>query len=103
MKIIQIPFLPEFEGDLVTGRKTATSRSKRYGKEGDTFEAFGRVFVITAVTHPPLWAVARWFYKEEGFATQAEFIECWDRIHLRKKYEDDPERLVWLHLFERVK
>jgi len=31
MNKIEIPFLPEFEGVMPTGKKSATTRTKRYG------------------------------------------------------------------------
>ena len=97
MSQVEIPFLPEFETAIVTGRKTATTRTKRYGSPGDCFEAFGRAFVITDVRRMLLGTVAHQYYLEEGFDSDVDFIQCWTRIHPRKGYE--PRQLVYLHLF----
>lgn len=102
MGVIEIPFLPEFEGDLRRGYKTATTRSKRYAKTGEEFKAVGERFYVRACFKLPLWVVALWFYRQEGFDCSQEFIECWNKIHPVKQYVSDPHRLVWLHLFRRV-
>ena len=49
MNKIAIPFLPEFREAMLAERKTATSRTKRYGYPGDYFEQFGRLFILVDV------------------------------------------------------
>ena len=109
--MIKIPFLPEFKEAILSGKKTATTRSKRYGKPGDILSMFSNGFiftpqadshVLTHVVQVPLYVVASFFYKEEGLDSPEAFIEVWDRIHRRKKYEDDQKLKVWLHLFRGV-
>lgn len=97
MKRRNIPFLPEFRDRMLSGRKTWTTRSRAYGEPGDTFEAFGEVFELVAVTELPLGMVAAHGHKREGFETAAEFIECWNRIHPRRPYS--PSAVKTVHQF----
>jgi len=85
---------------MLSGRKTATSRTKRMGLVGDQFEAFGATFQIAILSNWSLASIANVFYILEGFESREEFIECWKLIHPRKGY--DPEQRVWLHIFKRV-
>ena len=94
----EIPFLPEFKELLRIGKKTATSRSKKYGAPFEHFTAFDMEFDILSVQRVPLWIVAEKFYKEEGLNNPDEFVNIWLRIH--DSY--DPRRIVYLHTFERV-
>lgn len=94
-----IPFLPEFEKDIESKNKTATSRTKKYGKPGDHFKAFSMLMELTHVVRVPLFVVAKYFYREEGCKSPDEFKKVWNKIHPRKKYEDDPGRMVSLHLW----
>lgn len=98
-KKIDMPFLPEFEESMLSHKKKATTRTKPYGEEGDWFEAFGKTFVLTWIYKTMLESVAYHFYWEEGFDTMYEFIECWDRLHPRIKFRNNPERTVYLHRF----
>lgn len=95
-----IPFLPEFEERMLSGQKTATTRTHQYGSVGDLFSAFGRTFQLTKVDKVYLGDVCSVFYKQEGFDSQSEFHECWNRIHPRKKYHFCA--IVWLHQFKRA-
>ena len=99
MSKVEIPFLPEFEKAMQTGKKTATTRTKRYGYPGDWFEAFGKAFVLTEVYLVRLGTVARSCYQEEGFNSDLEFIVCWERLHLRKLFCIDQK--VYFHKFKR--
>jgi hypothetical protein len=98
-KKIDMPFRPEFEGSMRSGRKKATTQTKPYGEPGDWFEAFGMIFVLTWVYKTMLESVAYHFYFEEGFESRQEFIDYWNRLHPRVKYGDRPERTVYLHRF----
>jgi len=100
--MIEIPFLPEFKEALASGKKTATTRNKRYAKRGSRFTAFGMSFELLSVGKVSLWMVAYAFYEEEGLDSPEAFIDVWNRLHRRKKYEDDYKLKVWLHLFRRV-
>jgi len=94
---IEIPFQDDFKDRMLQGRKEITSRSKRYGHEGDIFEAFGARFLLRWVRRIPLRFVAQYFYKGEGFSYPGEFIKCWKRLHPRKGYS--PGQLVYAHFF----
>ena len=98
MQKVEIPFQPEFEEAMLLGRKTMTSRTKRYGYEGDYFEAFGRVFVLTAVYKIPLARVAYHHYSQEGFESPEGFIDIWRKLHRRVGY--NPDRIVFCHEFK---
>jgi len=100
--IPDIPFREEFRELLADGRKTATTRSKRYCKAGETFTAFSMSFTAIAVTKTTLRNVAENFFKTEGLSTTEDFVRVWDEIHPRKKYADNPERVIWLHIFKRI-
>ena len=99
MAEIVIPFQEYFKTAMITGRKTATTRTKRYGYPGDWFPAFGKNFVLTHVYPTFLDIVVDHFYFEEGFDSKNEFIDCWDRLHPSVKFADKPRRLVYLHRF----
>lgn len=98
-KKINLPFLPEFEVAMLSGKKIATTRTKRYGYPGDWFEAFGRVFVLTEVYPSFLDVVAGLHSLEEGFNSPQEFIGCWDRLHPNVTYLQRPARPVYFHHF----
>jgi len=98
-KKINMPFQPEAKEPMLSGRKKATTRTRRYGEPGDWFEAFGKTFVLTWVYETMLDSVAYHFYWEEGFDDMYEFIDYWDRLHPRVKYRDRPKRKVYLHRF----
>ena len=95
----KIPFQPEFKVPMLTGKKTATTRSKRYGYPGDWFPAFGKVFVLTQVYPSFLDVVISHHYLEEGSDSPQEFIECWDRLHPQISYLRRPGRSVFFHRF----
>lgn len=99
MQIPEIPFREEFEEDIKNRNKTATSRTKKYGEPGDSFKAFSMTIELTHCVHVPLFVVAKYFYREEGFASPEDFKKAWNKIHPRKRYEHDPGRMVWLHLW----
>jgi len=96
---ITIPFKEEFRERMLSGQKTATTRTKRYGHPGDLFCAFGHSFTLTKVDKVYLGDVASTGYEIEGFKTQFEFVQCWERLHPAKGYVFDQP--VWLHQFKR--
>ena len=95
-----IPFLKEFKKPLLNGDKIATSRTKSYGKRGDTFTIFGATFKLVAVIPMQLSYVSTYFHKVEGFETPQGFIDIWKRIHPRAGYR--PQQQVFFHLFIRL-
>lgn len=92
-----IPFLPEFHDKVRDGRKTATARSKPYGKAGDRLQGPGVVLVLDSVEEKMLMEIAGDFYREEGLESPGEFVAIWNRIHPRAGYS--PNRYVWFHRF----
>ena len=98
-KEVSIPFQPEFEVSMLSGKKTATTRTKRYGYPGNWFKAFGRVFVLTEVYPTFLDVVTSLHYLEEGFNSPQEFIDLWDRLHRGVPYLKRPGRSVYFHRF----
>ena len=98
-KKINIPFMPESEKPMLTGKKTCTTRTKRYGHAGDYFPAFGKMFVLTDVYRTVLGRVVNFAYKEEGFDSPQELIAFWNRLHPDVTYEEVRDRLVYIHHF----
>jgi len=101
MARVKIPFIDEFKGAMLSGGKIATLRSKRYGKPGDTFKAFGATFRIHSVVKVPVYVVWYWFWSIEGFRSSQEFYECWSRLHPRVGW--DKSREYFFHLFFKLK
>ena len=96
---VEIPFRPHFRDAMIAGRKTVTSRNKKYGNPGDEFEAFGYVFVIERHERTSLRTVAEHYYEAEGFVGSMSFRAEWRSIHPLKGY--DPDQRVWVHWFRR--
>lgn len=99
--MIEIPFLEEFKDSLANGTKTATTRTKRYGKDGDEFTAFGMKFKLLVVVKERLSIIKWLFYKTEGFNTENEFVNVWNKIH-PKGYESQKLEMFWFHRFKRI-
>ena len=98
---ITIPFKSCWKGKMLSGRKTCTTRTKRYGREGDIFEAFGEKFVITNVINAyPLGLAIFLFAYEDGFESPDKMKKFWIKLHPRKGF--DPQQEVWVHWFERI-
>lgn len=95
-----LPFRPDFCSDILTDRKRATSRNKRYGDPGHIINTPAGPVRLLWVERVSLGFVAAEFFADEGFETPADFVEVWNEIHPRAGF--DPEAKVWLHLFERV-
>lgn len=98
--MIKIPFNADFERLILEGKKTATSRTKRYGEVGDCFEAFGKEFFITDIQKLCLGIIATFHYEEEGFETPKEFAKCWAELHPRKGF--DPYQYVYFISFKGI-
>lgn len=98
-KKVFIPFQPKFEKSMLSGNKTATTRTTRFGYPGDWFEAFGRVFTLTEVYPTFLDVAISRHYLEEGFNSPQEFIDLWDRLHHGVPYLKRPGRSVYFHRF----
>lgn len=100
MAHIKIPFKKEFRQALLDGKKTKTSRNKKYGDLGDTFDIFDGVFKITAIEKQPLEKVATQWYAEEGCDSPAAFRDIWIKLHPIKGFE--AEKDVFVHTFTRI-
>ena len=95
-----IPFRHEFKNRMLTGKKIATSRTKRYGMAGDRFNVFGQDFEILSCERVMLGDVAKIYHSQEGFPTPEAFLELWAEIHPKAKF--DLTKPVWLHRFKMV-
>lgn len=97
---MEIPFQEQFKEALLSGKKTETSRNKKYGGIGWEFEAFGAKFAILDIRKVELRVVAEHHFDKEGFESPREFVDCWEKIHPIKGYF--PDHKVWLHTFKRI-
>lgn len=102
-KKIDLPFQPEFKERMLSGKKTCTTRTRRYGRSGDYFTTFGKYFVLTEVYPIRLTRVVYFHFEDEGFDSPQAFIECWDKIHPTVKYNDRRDRTVYIHYFQPIK
>ena len=98
MALIQIPFREQFYKQILSGEKTATTRTKKFGEIEDYFLIAGHRFDLKFVSHVPLKYVAAIMYKEEGFKAPEDFMAIWKEIHPRKGFV--PDQKVWLHIFK---
>jgi hypothetical protein len=94
---VDIAFLPDFREALTTGAKTATTRTSRHAKVGDTFSIFGHKFRVRAVVPMRLRDVHDFWWREEGVRDPLEFRRVWMRLHPRRGFVDSDR--VFLHLF----
>lgn len=99
--MIEIPFKEYFKDTMLSGLKTATSRTKKMGNAGDTFPRFGATFQIDAINLLSLREIAGLHFKEEGFENSEGFLEVWAQIHPRQNLNLD--RKVWFHTFHKLK
>jgi len=97
---MRIPFKAQWRDAMLTGKKICTSRTKRYGNEGDTFEVFGHTFALIGVEKQTLSWVANNLFYAEGCDTPEAFRRVWDEIHPRRGYVGNDT--VWVHYFEEV-
>jgi hypothetical protein len=100
-KQVFLPFQVEFKDRMLSGKKTSTTRPRRYGRPGDWFRAFGAIFILTEVYQAHLNVVAFTCYGEEGFNSSDEFRTCWNKLHPNVTFEERPNRTVYLHRFTR--
>ena len=99
MSEIYLPFKEEFKGEMLTGGKTCTSRTKKYGKPGDVFERWGAMFKIVEIKKMALQDVADKLYRKEGFFSPVDFIACWEELHPRVGWV--PDQIVYVHFFQK--
>lgn len=79
--------------------KIWTSRTRRYGKPGDHFFAFGHEFLIEKIERRTLGDVAD-HYREEGCESWDDFVDVWNDIHRQKGFS--LWQRVFVHIFRRI-
>ena len=99
-KQIIIPFQSKWYDKVLNGKKTCTSRTKKYGNPEDWFEQFGSTFRLLSVNKFTLEYIANNLYKEEGCSSPDEFKKIWVALHPRKGWV--PEQVVFAHFFRRI-
>ena len=97
MTKISIPFNTWSKERLNNRTKTATSRTKKYGKVGNTFIVNKTRYKLDLIVKLPLWFIAKCLYSTEGCDNSSEFEMIWCEIHPIKKWVRDQE--VWYHHF----
>ena len=97
---ITIPFKSCWKDKMLSGRKTCTTRTKRYGRVGDIFEAFGEKFVIEKVGRHRLGIVMFGASYEDGFESSYEMKDFWKKLHPYRRYDEDMK--VWAHWFKKI-
>lgn len=101
-KLRRFPFVPRFREAILAGRKTATTRTKRYGGQWDRFDIGGdRTIMLTA---PParltLGGIALNRWRSEGCKSPEDFMKAWADLHPTRGYQGLD--LVWFHRFRLV-
>jgi len=99
MNELIMPFRPEFEELMTSGKKKMTTRLGRFGKVGDYFVAFGRTFIITKVENQSLQYVAENYFEGEGFDSKEKFIEAWNQIYPYHNYVPNQRVIVYHYDF----
>lgn len=94
---MHVPFKSGYAALIEQGRKTATTRTRRYGIPGQAVTSTAGDLLLVAVVKMPLRLVRDYWYEAEGFETPSEFVAAWKSVHPRKQF--DPKQLVWLHVF----
>jgi hypothetical protein len=95
---IRIPFRSDMIGLILEGKKTCTTRTRKYGREGDTFSIGSNVFVITEVKKMRLIDIVNTLYEEEGFTSPVEFKEYLSKVGIPM----DEYAILWVHKFKRM-
>ena len=101
MTKIHVPFNSWSKDKLKKGLKHATSRNKKYGNPGDTFQVEDKTYKLEMVVKLPLEFIAKELYNSEGCRDQYEFMKVWKDIHPRAGWT--PDKMVWYHYFREVK
>lgn len=103
MKYVNIPFNRKMVLASLSGQKRMTTRTKKYGDPGDRFILAGHEFEIIAVMKLPLKEVAQRFFRYEGFRSNVEFIEFWNKTYPKMSYEQYKDKEFYVHVYKRVK
>jgi hypothetical protein len=94
-----LPFRKAFEGAIRAGRKTATSRTERYGQPGERLRTDFGLILLTEVAQMELGEIKRTLWREEGCSNPEHFEGIWRTLH---RGTWDARRIVWLHRFHLV-
>ena len=100
MAEFNLPFRADMKAAVLAGKKTCTSRMKKYCDPGDTFRLDGRVFKVWLVEATTLGGVREVHFKAEGCESPADFERVWCEIHPRKGFYE--HQRVYVHHFEEV-
>lgn len=95
-----LPFTAEMQRAITEGRKTATSRPRKYGEKGDVVDSPVGPLRLTSVTKMSLWEVAHDHWREEGAESPEDFKRIWCGIHREAGWRDTWS--IHFHRFERV-
>ena len=98
---IKIPFNEWSKKRILNQTKKATSRYKKYGNVGDTFEVDGYKYELELVLKLPLWFITEDLYLSEGAKDSLELISIWKQIHSKKGFRPFDE--VWYHHFKEIR
>lgn len=100
MARVRLPFRPEWRASVLSGEKTTTVRTSRYGAPGDEFDVDGVRFKLVAVEPMPLDAARDACWRSEGFASPDAFEAEWARGHPTRGFR--PADSVWVHTFRQA-
>ncbi len=101
MSEVIIKFNEWSKDKLLKKTKLATTRTRRHGKHGDTFQV--RIdgsmyeYEILAVFPIKLYYVTKELYHIEGADSPLDFKKVWEDIHPKAGWT--PEKIVYVHLF----
>jgi hypothetical protein len=85
---------------VLSGAKTTTVRTRRFGAPGDAFEVEGVAFRLVGVEAMPLAKARDLVWREEGMTSPGEFEAVWCENHPARGFREADA--VWVHRFERV-
>ena len=99
---IKMPFKKRFKEPMLSTpqQKIWTSRTRCYGKKGDTFPAFGRKFVLICNPFLASLGFVSENWDKEGCGSTEDFVAVWKEIHPRKGFV--ASQRVYVHVFRRV-
>lgn len=96
---VSLPFQPKWREAVLSGAKTTTVRTRRFGSAGDEFEVDGSAFVLTAVESMSLADARNRVWRDEGMSSPEEFERAWAENHPTRGFR--PADTVWVHRFAR--
>lgn len=101
MAAVHLPFQERWRPLVLSGAKTTTVRTRRYGHAGDEFEVSGRRFRLVEVRALPLREARDVAWRDEGMASPRGFEDAWRENHPTRGFRGEDS--VWLHRFEKVR